>query len=139
MVRSSSLAIALGTALLSATVMGGETSKEYVPADAEQEVLANQTGLASGQSLEAKVVRFRVGPGFRTARHYHTGDVFVYVRSGQLRIETDEGERIVQAGQVYYEIPNQPMVGANVSATEDAEIVIFQVGRTGEPMMIEAH
>ena len=43
-----------------------------------------------------------------------------------------------KAGELYSEATNSVMQGKNLSATDDLEFVVFQVGDTGKPMMIKA-
>ncbi len=42
------------------------------------------------------------------------------------------------AGKLYVEELRQTMVGKNLSTTDAAKIVVFQVGDDGKPMMIKA-
>lgn len=111
---------------------------EYTAPQAKKAALNKQVGLASDSGLEANVIRFEVEPGFEFSRHYHTGDVFVYVESGALAVETANGREVIQAGEAYYETPNLEMTAANPSASEKAVLVVFQVGGKGEPIMVRA-
>lgn len=87
--------------------------------------------------MEANVVRFEVEPGWETARHIHPGHVFVYVTEGAIEIAVEGLEpQTVSAGEAIYELPDRPMVGRNVSTTEGAKFMVFQVGPVGEPIMV---
>lgn len=96
------------------------------------------TELEGLEGLEANIVVEDVEPGWETPRHVHPGHVFVYVVDGTIEIEVDgEEPRKISAGEAVYESPNRPMVGRNVSTSEGARLVVFQVGPTGEPLMVE--
>ncbi len=90
--------------------------------------------------VEGKVViikHFSLPPGFVGGKHFHPGPVFVYVLEGELTVETDAGIETVSAGKLYVEELRQTMVGKNLSTTDAAEIVVFQIGDEGKPMMIK--
>jgi len=95
------------------------------------------TALEGTDGLEVNILAIEAGPGFETERHLHPGHVFVYVIEGAVEIDVDGQEPVtINAGEAVYETPNQPMIGRNVSATEGARIVVFQVGKTGEPLEV---
>ena len=94
--------------------------------------------LRAFDGLEANVLRLELPPGFVGGKHYHTGDVFVYVESGSFTVEVDGRSQTFTAGQVYQETPNVAMVARNGSTEAGVTIVIFQVGKIGEPMMMKA-
>ncbi len=93
--------------------------------------------LSGTNGLEANILHIEVGPGFQTERHVHPGHIFVYVLEGEIEIALDGEEPVrVSAGQTLYETPNKPMIGRNVSATEGARFVVFQVGESGVPLTV---
>ena len=95
------------------------------------------TPLAGIAGKEANVVRFAVGPGWTIGNHSHPGHIFVYMLQGSLKIEVDgEPTRVIGPGDVLYEIPDRNMVGSNVSSTEGARFLVFQVGDIGEPLTV---
>ncbi len=129
---------ALALTAVPVTVVVGQSGEEYTAPKAEKTALLKQVGLAAGSGLEANAVHFTLPPGFKGGKHFHTGDVFVYVLSGALSVETDEGTRTINAGEVYYEIPGMKMIGQNLSADTSTEILVIQVGPQGQPIMIKA-
>ena len=91
--------------------------------------------------VEGKVViikHFSLPAGFVGGKHFHPGPVFVYVLEGELSVETDAGIETISAGKLYREELGQTMRGKNLSTTDAAKIVVFQVGDEGKPMMIKA-
>lgn len=114
----------------------GEKREEYKPIAEVTEILRDELAAIEG---EVTVLRVEVRPGWIGERHYHTGDVLVYVLEGKFIVDIDgEGRKVFGPGQVYHEAVNTVMQARNGSATERATIVIFQVGDKGEPLMIKA-
>ncbi len=98
-----------------------------------------KTTLEDLNGAEANILIFDVDPGFVTDRHTHPGHVFIYVLEGALQLDIEGQESsIVSAGEAMYELANVPMTGRNLSATERAKFVVFQVGPAGEPIMVPA-
>ncbi len=93
--------------------------------------------LAGVEGKEVVIKHFSLPPGFVGGKHFHPGPVFVYVLEGELSVETDAGIETVSAGQIYREELRQTMRGKNLSTTDAAKIVVFQVGDEGKPMMIK--
>ena len=87
---------------------------------------------------EVIVKHFAFPPEFVGGKHSHPGPVFVYVLEGTLTVETVAGTQEIGPGELYAEELDTVMQGRNVSATEDLEIVVFQVGEIGKPMMVKA-
>lgn len=110
---------------------------EYKP-QAESETLVEET-LAGDRSKTVIIKRFRFEPGWVGGRHYHPASVYVYVLDGEFTIETEgEGRQTYSAGQLYKEPLGRVMQGRNLSTSEELEILVFQIGETGKPMMIKA-
>ncbi len=84
------------------------------------------------------IKHFTAPPGFVGGRHFHPGDVFVYVLEGEITIETEKGTVTAGAGELIPEIPGMVMRGKNLSTSVPAKFVVFQVGETGKPMMVKA-
>ncbi len=58
---------------------------------------------------------------------------------GTLKIEVDGDPTVVLSpGDVVYELPDRNMVGSNVSSTEGARFLVFQVGDIGKPLTVMA-
>ncbi len=109
---------------------------EYKP---KAEVKALHEGALTGVDGKTVIVKhFTLPAGFVGGKHFHPGDVFVYVLEGELTIETEKGVLTVPAGELYPEVPGMVMRGKNVSTSVPAKIVVFQVGDAGKPMMIKA-
>lgn len=129
--KLSSIGIIAST-LLSAPVLFSNPAV----ADSETTPVLKQQ-LQGLDGMEANIVLFNVEPGFETERHIHPGHVFVYVLEGEIEVAV-EGEEPVRAsaGEAFYELPNKPMVGRNVSSTQGARFIVFQVGEAGKELMI---
>lgn len=96
-----------------------------------------KTPLKGMDGMEANIMLVEVPPGFQTERHLHPGHVFLYVLEGAIEVALEGREPLrLAAGDAGYEIPNTPMVGRNLSATEGARFVIMQIGPAGEPLTV---
>lgn len=95
-------------------------------------------GLGAIDGMEANIIRFDLPPGHVGGKHSHPGDVFVYVQKGSFTVEANGRTQTFTTGEVYHEIPDMPMVARNGSTTEKTTIIVFQVGKTGAPVMVTA-
>lgn len=101
--------------------------------------LVLQDALSAIEDKEAKVLRVVFPAGWVGERHYHTGDVFVYVLKGRFAVDVEgEQRQTFDPGEVYHEALNKVMQARNLSTTEPTELILFQVGDENEPLMIRA-
>ena len=65
--------------------------------------------------------------------------MFVYVLEGAVTIEI-EGDTPLKLGpgDVFQEPSGRSMVAKNLSSTHGAELVVFQIGDKGKPLMVKA-
>jgi quercetin dioxygenase-like cupin family protein len=112
--------------------------KEY-KTTAKMTKLYTGTGLPGMEGKEVNVFQAEVPPGWIGGKHYHSGDVLVYVLEGSLTIDL-EGKGPVTMGprEVFHEKPNQVMQAKNASATNRLKALMFQVGPEGMPLELEA-
>lgn len=119
-------------------VSAGTANKDVYESKAKKTELLKDA-LVAFEGLEANVIRFDLPPGFVGERHFHTGDVFVYVDEGSFTVEVEGKTTTFGPGEVYHEAVNVPMQARNGSTTQQTTIVVFQVGKTGEPLMMKAN
>ena len=102
----------------------------------EQETLI-QDPLYSIPGKQAHLLRIEYPPGWIGQRHYHTGDVFLYVLSGGFTVDVDGAKRTtIRAGESYHEALDKVMQARNASTTEATTILLFQVGNEGERLTV---
>ncbi len=111
------------------------TQHEYKPKAEVTKLL--RVPLAGVEGKEVVIKHLSLPPGFVGGNHFHPGPVFVYVLECEFTVETDAGIETVSAGKIYREELRQTMRGKNLSTTDAAKIVVFQVGDKGKPMMIK--
>ena len=88
---------------------------------------------------EGTVLRIELPVGWVAGRHYHTGDVFVCVISGEFVVDVEgQGRQQFRPGEVYHEAVNTTMQARNPSTTERTSLILFQIGGKGEPLMLVA-
>jgi quercetin dioxygenase-like cupin family protein len=75
------------------------------------------------------------------AAHQHPGPVFAYVLRGEIESQVDpDPPKVYRAGDVFHEPPmHAHRVFRNLSTTEAAELVIFQVSEIGQPLAMSAN
>ncbi len=130
----------LSTALASAILFGMASfqatgAEEYIW-KAQAKTL-HQAPLPGVEGKEMIVKHLAVPPKFVGGKHMHPGPVFVYVLEGELTVELAGKTKTFKAGELYPEDINAAMVGKNLSASDDLELLVFQVGDIGKPMMIK--
>ncbi len=131
----------LSTALASAILFG---MASFQAADAAEVYVSKaraktlyQAPLQGVAGKEMVVKHFAAPAKFVGGKHMHPGPVFVYVLEGELTVELESETKTFKAGELYAEDINAAMVGKNLSETDDLEILVFQVGDIGKPMMIK--
>ncbi len=131
----------LSTAFASAVLFGmasfqAANAGEVYVSKARAKILY-QAPLQGVQGKEMTVRHFSIPPKFVGGKHMHPGPVFVYVLEGELTVELASETKTFKAGELYSEDINAAMVGKNLSTTDDLEILVFQVGDIGKPMMLK--
>ena len=111
--------------------------QEYRTTAEQQDLLTS--ALVSVPGKEGRVLRVELPRGWVGGWHYHTGDVFVYVVSGEFVVDVEgHGRKQFRSGEVYHEAVNTTMQARNPSAKDRTTLILFQVGAKGEPLMIVA-
>lgn len=114
-----------------------EKREEYKSTAKQTKVLQDDLAVIKGK--EANIIAVEFPPGWVGERHYHTGDVFVYVQEGRFIVDVEGEERkSFGPGEVYHEAVNKVMQARNGSQTKPTKVILFQVGDKGEPLMIKA-
>lgn len=137
--RNFATVLAASALLAGVSAFSGATAQqdtEYVP-----KVIAKTLHDAPLPGAEGKVMivkHFAIPPGYVGGKHYHPGPVYVYVLEGVLDVETESGKVSIGQGELYPEELNSVMQARNLSTENDLEILVFQVGDVGKPMMVKA-
>ncbi len=127
--------LALFAAAIAVSFIGAQGAAAHEIKPAVTKLL--NTPLAGIADKEANVVLFAVGPGWTLGKHSHPGHIFVYMLQGSIKIEVEgEPTHVLSPGDVLYEIPGPNMVANNISSTEGARFLVFQVGDIGEPLTV---
>ena len=133
----------LGHALALAGVLslGAAFSLDVQAAEYKPKAVVKSLHKGALTGVDGKTViikHFTVPPGFVSGKHFHPGDVFIYVLEGEITVETEKGAVTARAGELIPEVPDMVMRGKNASTSVPAKFVAFQVGDTGKPMMVKA-
>ena len=91
------------------------------------------------QGQEGYVVLHEMAPGAVDERHYHNGDVFLYILEGSETIElAGQAPVSVKAGQSYH-IPAKVVIAPkNDSMTAPVKFITFAVVPKGQPVSVSA-
>lgn len=128
------VAFALGAFAMSSPEAGAQT--EYKPK-------VNATTLADAPLIGVagrKVIikHFEIPPGYVGGKHFHSGQVFVYVLEGEITVEMEgDAPLTLKPGELFQEPLGRVMLGKNLSADDAVKIVVFQIGEEGKPMMVK--
>ena len=128
------VAFALGAFAMSSPEAGAQT--EYKP-KVNATTLADVplTGVAGRKVI---VKHFEIPPGYVGGKHFHSGQVFVYVLEGEITVEMEgDAPLTLKPGELFQEPLGRVMRGKNLSADDAVKIVVFQIGEEGKPMMIK--
>ena len=100
-----------------------------------QEPLANIT------NQEVNVITVVMNPGLVVQRaHQHPGPVVAYVLKGEIESQVDpDPPKVFRAGDVFAEPPmHAHRLLRNLSKTDPAELLIFEVSEKGQPLVMSA-
>lgn len=134
------------TAVLAATIAAGMVASQGLSAQEQKGPVVKakitpllKTPLAGVAGKEVSIAHISAPPGFVTPKHFHPGQVFIYVVEGSITIEMD-GEAPIKLGpgDILEEPPGRTMVGKNLSSTNGAKLVVFQIGDKGKPLTVTA-
>lgn len=99
-----------------------------------------QEPLAAIPNAEVSVITLTVAPGASSKPHQHTGPVFAYILRGAIENQVDPNPpQTYREGDYFYE----PAMHVhrelrNLSPTEPATLLIFQVGEKGKRFTLAA-
>lgn len=84
----------------------------------------------------ATVLRLDLEPGATVPAHRHPGSLMVYVATGSIEIQLEAAAPVTyKAGQAFFEPANHlHVLTRNPSAREKTTLIVFSVGKTGEPV-----
>ena len=99
-----------------------------------------QEPLAEMPDPEVTVITLTVAPGAVSPPHQHTGPVFAYILEGEIENQVDPNPpQKYKAGEFFYEPPmHVHRVLRNLSNSQAAKLLIFQVGEKGTQFTIGA-
>lgn len=83
--------------------------------------------------LQETLIRLNIGPGLVAPAHTHMGAVFAYIAEGNIENQVDpDPVKTYHPGDFFYEPPmHVHRMLKNLSNTDGAKLVVFQMGDTG--------
>jgi quercetin dioxygenase-like cupin family protein len=96
-----------------------------------------KTDLAGIEGKEALVEHVELAPGVAGAKHYHPGNVFVYIREGSGILEIEGKPAVTQtAGSMFHEPPKQVQIFKNASNTAPLKLLVISISEKGQPLSV---
>jgi len=97
-----------------------------------------RVALAPIPNAEVTLLILTVLPGSVSHPHHHTGPVFAYILEGTVENQVEpEPPKTYAKGDFFYEPPmHVHRQLKNLSATETARILVFEVGEQGKPFTV---
>ena len=96
--------LGLALALAGVLSLGAAFSLDVQAAEYKPKVVAKSLhkGALSGVDGKTVIVKhFTLPAGYVGGKHFHPGNVFVYVLEGEITVETEKGVLTVPAGELY--------------------------------------
>ena len=94
--------------------------------------------LVDAPGMQLLIKRFAYPPGFVGGKHFHPGQVFVYILAGGLSVDMGgDAPLVLKAGDLFQEPPGAVMQVMNLSADHGAKFIVFQIGEPGKPLMVK--
>ena len=96
-----------------------------------------KTDLPGIEGKEFLVDQVEIAPGEAGGKHFHPGNVFVYIQEGSGILEI-EGKPAVtqQAGSMFHEPPKQVQNFKNASKTEPVKLLVIFISEKGQPLSV---
>ncbi len=146
--REMSTALALTTllaaphaALRAQTSSGGNSGPHHGPNRSSMGVQTlMEEPLGDIADPQVTVITLTVAPGTVSPPHRHTGPVFAYLLEGRIENQVDPGPpKTYKAGDFFYEpAMHVHRMLRNLSKSEPAKLLIFEVGEKGKAFTIGA-
>ena len=118
-------------ALLASTFL--LTTTAYAQPKAKFDALMREA-LSTAEGLDMTATRLEVEPGYKAQSHSHPGETFVYVVSGRILNQIDDGEPTVyEAGDFFYEHANATHAQfVNEDPEKSAVVIIVGIRPKGQ-------
>jgi quercetin dioxygenase-like cupin family protein len=129
--------VALALTLILGIVLGTLGNQMLSAQQVDKKTPLLKADLSGIPGQEGYVVLHEMSPGAMDERHYHNGDVFLYILEGSETIEVvGQAPVSVKAGQSYH-IPSKVVIAPkNDSATAPVKFITFAVVPKGQPVSV---
>jgi quercetin dioxygenase-like cupin family protein len=114
-------------------VLGNQFLNAQPPPLKRTEVI--RTAMAGMEGKEAHMWIAELAPGAATGKHSHPTPRFVYVIAGSVTLEVEgKAPQTFKAGAGFQELPEVVHNFSNVSTSEPAKALGFQIAGKGQPL-----
>ena len=132
--------LGLALALAGVVSLGAASSLDVQATEDKPKAEVNTLHEGALTVVDGKMVDIQtitLPPGFVGGKHFHTGDIFVYVLEGEVTIVMENETVTLSAGKIFQEGPDVVMRAENLSSSVTAKVVVFQVSDTGKPTSVK--
>jgi quercetin dioxygenase-like cupin family protein len=96
-----------------------------------------KTDLPGIEGKEALVDHVELAPGVAGGKHYHPGNVFIYILEGSGILEIEGKPAVTQkAGSMFHEPPKQVQIFKNASKTAPVKLLVIFISEKGQPLTV---
>jgi len=128
-----SLIIAIVFVLFSTSVLsepGTSTKEQY-------NNILFQSNIDKDDGTEVLVREAFFPAGWKAPRHYHNGNLFIYVIEGEFEVTLEGSDkRVYTAGEALQMSARTHMDARNASSTSTLKLAVFQVGKPNAPFVV---
>ena len=109
---------------------GDESSSQY-----NNVLLGSSIDKSDGTDVLVREAFFPVG--WKAPRHYHNGNLFIYVIEGEFEVTMDNEEtKVYRSGDALQMKAGVEMDARNSSDTLNLKLAVFQVGKPDDPFVV---
>jgi quercetin dioxygenase-like cupin family protein len=132
----SNLALGLGLLfILSSSVLSEELERN----NTQYNRVLFQSSIEPENGTDVLIREAYFPPGWEAPRHYHNGNLFIYVIEGEFEVTMEpDGKQVYLQGQALQMKPGVHMDARNPSNTNPLKLSVFQVGRPNDPFVVPA-
>lgn len=127
--------LGLGVVLMVGIVLGTVGGYALNAQQTEKRTLLVKAEMAGIPGQDGSVALVEMAPGAVGEKHYHNGDVFLYILEGAQALEVEGQPPLsLKAGQSYHIAPKVVITPKNPSSSAPVKFIAFAVVPKGQPV-----
>jgi quercetin dioxygenase-like cupin family protein len=107
------------------------------PTDSQYNRILYKSNISKDDGAEVLIREALFPPGWKAPKHYHNGNLFIYVIEGEFEVEMENtGKKTYKSGDALQMKPGVTMDARNPSDTNALKLSVFQVGEPDAPFVV---